>query len=264
MKYLVLLSLLITQISFAEVISTEPPFPTENSEVVPEVVKPEESPIEEVVNEAPPVEEKIIIETPAEVVKAEPTNSRERRDESIGTIMVGYQLITSWLPSKKAISYTHIFNDKWSLEGEYSFASISAPYIGVDLGAIKEKRYTLHARRYVGNSFHFTFGAVYSDFSAKLGDDILDNFGQEISREVEASNVGITGGLGNRWQLDSGITWGIDWIRINIPVVETNVDDNVLDDIASEGDQEDVKKVIRTFNRIPTFVLFGLHLGYTF
>lgn len=27
---------------------------------------------------------------------------------------------------------------------------------------------------------------------------------------------------------------------------------------------DDVKKVIRTFNRIPTFVVFGLHLGYTF
>lgn len=261
MKYLVLLSLLVSQVSLAQIISTEPPYPTENSEVVPQAVKLSESPAEEVVKEAQPVLEKTIIETPAETKKE---NSQARRVDSFGTIMVGYQPITSWLPSKKAVSYTHIFNDKWSLEGEYSWASIEAPYIGVDLGAIKEKRYTLHARRFVGNSFHFTFGVIYSDFSARLGDEVLDNFGTEISREVEASNLGLTGGLGNRWQLNNGITWGVDWIRINIPVLETNVDDNVLDDIASESDQEDVKKVIRTFNRIPTFVLFGLHLGYTF
>lgn len=263
MKYLVLIFLLVSHISFAQIISIEPPFPTENSEVVPEVVKPLESSVEEVVSDAEPILEKTTIETPAQIEK-ETTDSRQGRDESTGTIMIGYQLITSWLPSKKAISYTHILNEKWSLEGEYSWAGVSAPYIGVDLGAIKEKRYTLHARRFVGNSFHFTFGAVYSDFYAKLGDEVLDNFGVEISRGVEASNIGITGGLGNRWQFNSGVTLGIDWIRINIPVAETRTDDKSLKDIASESDQEDVKKVIRTFNRIPTFVLFGLHLGYTF
>lgn len=267
MKYLVLLSLLISQLSFAELLEIEPPLATEGSEAVPEIVKPVDSPVEEVVKEAEPVPEKIVIETPAteSLEKKKPSNSIERRKESTGTIMVGYQFVTTWLPSKKTIGYTHLFNDKWSLEGEYSWASLEVPsFIGVDLGHVKEKRYTLQARRFVGNSFHFTFGAVYSDLSAKLGSDILDNFGAEISKRAEAQNLGVTAGLGNRWQLKGGVTWGIDWIRINIPVYETNVRDNVLKDVASESDQEDVKKVLRTFNRIPTFVLFGINVGYTF
>lgn len=182
----------------------------------------------------------------------------------MGSVMIGYQFLSTWLPSKKTISYTHIFNEKWSLEGEYSWSTISFPVVGIDLGEIKEQRYTLQARRYLGNSFHFTFGAVLSDFKARLGSDFLDDMGNEIRSDFKVENIGITAGMGNRWQWQNGVTVGIDWFRMNMPLFETELDDNVLKSIPGGEDQDEVKKVIRVLNRLPSFVLLGVNLGYTF
>ena len=260
MNILVLL-LSLSSLAFAQI--STPPFPTENSSAVPEAVKPETSPIEETVNNANPEVDSPVEKRVKEITKDMHTTGENRKD-STGTVMVGYQLITSWLPSKKTVGYTHIFNEKWSLEGEYSWSTISDPLFWIDLGSIREERFTLQAKRYVGNSFHFSFGAVYSEFSAKLGSDFLDDFGRKLSSSFEAQNVGLTGGIGNRWQWKNGLTLGVDWIRLNVPVVTTYIRDDVLDSISEDDEQDDVKNVIDKFNRIPTFVLFGLNIGYTF
>jgi hypothetical protein len=236
MKFLVLF-LLSFQIAFAQDISTTLPLPTEGSEVV---------------NDATPLPE-------VKTEKPRTYSSKENRGDSFGTVMVGYQLITSWIPSKGTLSYTQNFNEKWSLEAEYSQASISDPVIGVDLGHIKEWRANLQARRFTGNSFNFSFGPVYSHFDAKLGTD----FGVSYNSKFSAENLGLSGGFGNRWQWKNGLTLGIDWMRLNIPIFETKIDDDVLDDI-SGSDSDDIKDAISTFNRVPTFVLLGLNIGYTF
>lgn len=253
MKF-VLIFLFIISFSIHAQISVSPPYSTEGSEVVPEKERPTISPSEETIQKEKPFE-----------AKPSSGNSRERRGSSFGTIMVGYQLVTTWLPSKNTISYTHNFSDKWSMEGEFSWADLSPPsFIGVDLGGIKEKRYTLQTRRFAGNSFNFTFGAVVSEMEAGIGSDILNQFGQELNANIRAQNLGFTAGFGNRWQFQNGITFGIDYLRLNIPVLETKVEDDVLKDLGSNSDRSDIKKVIRTFNRIPTVVLLGINVGYTF
>lgn len=253
MKHL-LIFFLFVPLSYAAEFS--PKLPTEESEVVPVLVKPEDSIIEEVVKDA--------AELPARQTTSEKKlETKDLRANSLGTVLVGYQFLTTWIPSKLTFSYTHIFNEKWSLEGEFARGSISFPIVGIDLGEITEKRYTLQLRRYSGNSFHSSFGLIYSEFKARLGSDFLDNMGNEIKSSFEVENLGVTAGLGNRWQWENGFTFGIDWARINIPVIETAVNDKVLKQI-DKGDSGDVRKVIRTLNRIPTFVLLGVNLGYTF
>lgn len=259
MKFLVLL-LLISNFSFAQLpTSSTPPLETEGSEVVPEIVKPE-SEIEKVVEDAEPIAEEKSQPVVKEIEKGALT-SRENRAASKGTVMLGYQFLTTWIPSKWTAGYTHIFNEKWSLEAEYSSASINTKYIGIDLGVVRESRIALQARRYVGNSFHFSFGPVLSQFEARLGSDIIAS---DYSQSFSSENLGVTGGIGNRWQWSNGVTFGVDWFRMNVPVLETSVKDKVLRDVIDGGDRSDIKKVIRTFNRIPTFVLFGLNIGYTF
>lgn len=240
----------------------DPQVHQEKEPFIPGEIPPKVSPAEKVVEEAKPLP----VETAEpEISKTSGNTSKDARENSFGTVMVGYQLVTSWLPSKKTISYTHNFNSKWSLEGEYAWASLDVPsYIGIDLGGIREKRYTLQARRFVGNSFHFMFGPVYSKFTASLGSDIGDQFGNDLSGEIGGENLGVTGGIGNRWQWMNGFTLGIDWLRINMPVVDTRSDDTLIKKFGNDGDQDDVKVVIRSFNRIPTFVLFGLNIGYSF
>ncbi len=252
MKSLLIFFLFIP-LSFAQF---SPELPTEDSEVVPVLVKPEESVVEEVVKEAEQI-------SSPEVAPSKKLTTQDLRGDSLGTVLIGYQFLTTWIPSKLTFSYTHIFNERWSLEGEYSGGSISFPVVGIDLGKITEKRYSLHFRRYSGNSFHTSFGLSYSEFQARLGSDFLDDMGNEIRSSFEVENLGVTAGLGNRWQWENGFTFGIDWARINIPIFETAVSDKVLKQI-DKGDSGDVKKVIRTFNRIPTFVLLGVNLGFTF
>ncbi|MFP5385772.1 MAG: hypothetical protein ACLGHN_06805 [Bacteriovoracia bacterium] len=259
---LLVLFLLVISVSFAQV--STPPLPTEGSSAVPEKVKPQESKIEEVVENANPEVNGGPVQKKVKELEKEISSTRENRDDSFGTLMVGYQLVTSWLPSKKVISYTQIFNEEWSVEGEYSWSSVDDPLFWIDLGEIEEKRFNLQARRYVGNSFNFSFGAVYSQFSAHLGSDFLDQFGRELNSSFEAQNIGLTGGIGNRWQWSNGLTVGIDWLHLNVPVFETYVRDDVLDSISEDDEHTDIKNIIRKFNRLPTFVLFGLSLGYTF
>lgn len=245
MKFLVLF-LFIIQMAFAQTAE----LPTENSEVVPVIEKPAESPIEEVVDEAKPIE-----------AEKGTLTSRENRSASNGTVMFGWEPFATWIPSKWGLSYTQIMNEKWSIELEYYTGSINSDYVGVDLGVVRERRFTLQARKYTGNSFHYSFGPVLSDFHARLGSSIVAS---DYSSSFSAQNLGIAGGIGNRWQWSNGVTFGIDWFRISIPVFETKVEDDVLDDITDSGDSEDIKNIIRTFNRVPTFVLFGLNIGYTF
>lgn len=253
MKLLVLI-LLLSLPAFSQ--TTTPELPTENSEVVPSLEKPSESKIEEVVDEAKPVEKEKKVS-----IQEGSYTSRENRAASTGTFMAGWEPFTTWIPSKWGLSYTQIINENWSVELEYYTASIDSNYVGVDLGVVKERRLTLQARKYVGNSFHYSFGPVLSDFHARLGSSIVAS---DYSQSFSAQNLGVAFGLGNRWQWSNGVTFGLDWIRVSIPVFETKVDDNVLKDVTSSGDQEDIKQIIRTFNRVPTFVVFGLSIGYTF
>lgn len=253
---LFLLLFLFSPLAFSQVTGS---FPSEQSEAVPSLEKPAESPIQKTIEESKPVEDRP--EGKIQEVREGSANTKERRGDSLGTVMVGYQLFTTWLPGKKTVSYTHIFNRDWSLEGEYAWSSIEDPVVGIDLASVKEKRFTLQARRYAGNSFNVSFGPEYSTFSAKAGTDIV---GQGVNSSFSAENLGFSAGFGNRWQWGNGITFGIDWMRMNIPIFETKVEDDVLDDITNTSGQEDIKKVIRAFNRIPTFVLFGVNIGYTF
>lgn len=234
--------------ALAQPFYTTPPYPTEESTVVPVLVKPQTAPVLERVE--------------AESVKKK--KSSELRDETKSAVMVGYQFITSWLPSKKTLSYTYNFNHVWSLEAEYSWASIGFPISGIDLGSIKEKRYSLQMRRFSGNSFNFSFGAALNEFKARLGSDFLDSVGNEINSDFTVQNLGLTLGMGNRWQWENGFTLGVDWLRLNIPLYQSKIEDNVLESVGSEGDRDDIKKVIRAVNRIPTFVLLGVNLGYSF
>ncbi len=186
--------------------------------------------------------------------------SEDLRDDSFGTLAVGYQPFATWIPGKWSASYTQIFDRSWSLEGEYSKASLSIPVFKVDIGSIEEERATLHAHYYSGNSYHWTFGLVYSKAEANLGADIPTTANYNF---FEMENIGATFGFGNRWLWESGISFGIDWFRMNQPLFARWENDAVVKDL-SDNDATDVKKVMRGFNTLPTFVFLGIKLGYTF
>ncbi len=186
--------------------------------------------------------------------------SEDLRDESFGTLAVGYQPFTTWIPSKWTASYTQIFSRYWTLEGEYSKGSLSVPVFSVDIGEIKEERVTLQTRYYPGNSFNWSFGLMYQKGEAKLGADIPATTSLDV---FEMESFGATLGFGNRWQWQNGITFGIDWFRMNQPLFGRWENEAVLKTVSAK-DADELKKIMRAFNTLPTFVLLGFQLGYTF
>jgi hypothetical protein len=208
----------------------------------------------EPLEEKSPIVEVIENEIPFPKIKL---TTQDLRMVSRGTVMVGLNLLSTWIPYKKTISYTHIFSPKWSLEFEYAFGSLGVPVSGINIGGITEKNSSLIFRRYVGNSFHFIFGAYEGNNTASLGR------GYSLGK-FQVKNLGLTSGIANRWQWKNGLTFGIEWFRMNLPVINTLYDDGILKNVSNSKDRRDVKTVMDYFNRIPTFTLLGLNLGYTF
>ncbi len=220
-----------------------------------------ESDFENAVEEARPVKQsQSEIPIPAKKNKT----SADLRIEKHHTLAVGYELITSWIPSKKKISYTYFNNPQWSFELEYAYGSLSTGIVGIDLGRVTEKRTTLLAKRYFGNSFHLDFGPYYYDINARAGGKIMGVAQDTTIADFGVKGIGLATGLGNRWQWENGFTFGIDWLRLNIPLMVTEYNQRIIKNIPDEGKSDDVKNVIEYFSRIPTFAVFGLTIGYTF
>lgn len=197
-------------------------------------------------------------------VKHEIRNTSFFREHSKGTGMVGFEALSSWIPFKLTAGYTHIINKNWSVEAEFARGKFGAGVFGFDLASVTEYRYSLLARRYTGNSFHWIFGLYKDDFRARAGSEYLDNASGTSIDDLKVEVIGATLGFGNRWQWKSGFTAGLDWVRTNIPIFDRKVDDGVLKYVDDGGDESRVKKVINRVASVPSFTLFGIYLGYTF
>lgn len=118
-------------------------------------------------------------------------------------------------------------------------------------------RYSLLARRYVGNSFHLIF-------RAKFISDIVDERSDLFITDTKVEAAGAILKKGNRWHWKNGLSMGLDWARTNVPIFERKIEDGVLRNSENSGDWERVKKGTNLVSSIPSFTLFGIYLGYTF
>jgi hypothetical protein len=189
--------------------------------------------------------------------------SEDNREIKHGTIALGYQPLTLWIPGKLALSYTHLFNKKWATEFEYATASKSASIGGEDIGKLSEKRMVLQARYFTGNSFNLMFGVFSNDLKAELSGSIISSI-TTADDLLRVETQGITFGIGNRWQFDNGLSFGVDWFRINYASFKNKVTDKVSEHLTDQDDKDDLEDTIDKLKNIPTLVLFGLSLGYSF
>lgn len=259
MKTILILAVMFSIPAYSQILAPREPFNTE-SQFVPSTESQtlEGSVIEETVIEAPAIEEPI--EAPQSL--KEKRTSATNREDGIGSLMVGYQLLNTWVPAKKTGSYTHYFSRDWGLELEYSASKISVDIAGINLGKIEENRITLMGKYFVGNSFYFNFGGYYSEMEIFVGDKFDDALGNQINDSFKMDIFGGVFGVGNRWIFNNGITVGLDWLRFNMPIA-TSVKQRVLKSLDEEN-SEDVKSVSKIFKNFPTFTFVGVNIGYTF
>lgn len=223
----------------------QPPIPTENPPPV---------------NETPASEPTISLAPQGEL----PT--KVYRTLSRGTVMVHLSPFSTWLPMKYGLNAGYIYNDNWTWEFEYTQRSISGKVASVDFGKITDERYGIQSRWYPGaNSFHLIMGLFKNTLSMELGNSILDSIGSVPPVTMwKVESMGPQLGLGNRWQWSKGITFGVDWFLMYIPMFNKKVDDRVFDYVNNPEDRDDLNSVSRVINNIPQFDVLRLHLGYTF
>lgn len=218
------------------------------------------SPVEEAALEVQEMEGPV--PEPQNIKPKEKRTTATNREDSFGSLMVGYQVLNTWVPAKKTLSYTQNFTRNWGLEFEYAVSKLSIDIAGIDLGRVEENRYSLLGKYFVGNSFYFNFGGYISKLELFVGDKFGDVAGNRINDSFIIEIYGASFGVGNRWIFDNGISLGVDWLRFNMPVA-TSTKQRILKELDEEN-SDDVKSVTKVFKNFPAFTFVGVNIGYTF
>jgi len=196
------------------------------------------------------------------------TEAKTQRDKANYFVLVSYSPVDMLIPSKGGITVGLNRNADRTWELEYLRGSISVPFAVEDLGKMSDERISIISRSYFGNnSFNFSYGLSYLDFSLHLGDKLLNRVtgGSYPSLDlVKIQSLGFNVAIGNRWIFKHDITMGIDWITWTQPVHVTKKESAFLDYASNENDKDDVGNVIGLISYMPRFALLKLQLGILF
>ena len=181
---------------------------------------------------------------------------------------VTYSPLDLIIPSKIGATIGLNGNADSTWELEYLKGSISVPFLVKDLGKMSDERISIIRRSYLGtNSFNFSYGLSYYDFTLHLGDALLSRmtYGKYPSIDlVEIQSLGFNIGIGNRWTFAKNISFGVDWISWSQPVYTISRKSEFLKYATNQQDRADVDKGLRAIAYFPRLTLLKLQLGVTF
>lgn len=209
-----------------------------------------------------------VISDSAEQVAKKLNETRTRREQNNYFALVNYSPLDMLIPSKIGLTLGSIRTADKTWELEYLRGSVSVPFFVKDLGAMTDQRISLIGRSYFGgNSFNFSYGLSYFDFSIQLGDEILNRVSAGNYPSIgliEIESVGFNLGIGNRWSFDKNITLGVDWISWEQPLINTRRKSAFVDYASNPNDKDNVDTAIKIISYLPRFTLLKLQFGVLF
>lgn len=222
------------------------------------VLPPEEPPV--------PLDDESVTTTAPTVTPTETDlSTRAFRGLTLYSGAVHFSPLSTWLPLKYGITAGYNYSSDWTFEAELTTKSYGAGLLGVDFAQVTDQRYGVQGRWYPGsNSLNFIFGFFRSEFTAELGDAILSRTGAPSGTVLGFKSFGPLVGLGNRWQWRYGMTIGVDWIAMYVPLIDRTTDDKALKAVTNQTDRSDLDKVTSAINRLPQFDVLKLSFGYAF
>ncbi|MBX2987055.1 MAG: hypothetical protein KF802_04075 [Bdellovibrionaceae bacterium] len=229
--------------------------------------------------EAPPA-----VETVAESVKETAKEAGEKIDQAVVRVderltqarasrarggwfaAVEYSYLDMILPSKFGLVVGKNRDQNTSWELEYLSGSIKPPGFLDRFGGLEEQRYSFLWRKYLGtNSFNLFAGVHYGKFTIQIGDAMLSRVaGTPTIDAMRLEAFGGTVGLGNRWTLKNGLTFGVDWLSWAQPLVVISRKAAFIDEAGTADDGSDARSAMNLVSYFPRFSAVKLHLGYSF
>lgn len=203
-----------------------------------------------------------------EKVQEAVSDSAQLRSNRKYFVMANYSPFDLLIPGKYGATVGLHRSAQKTWEFEYLRGSISVPFIVEDLGKMTDERFSIIARSYSDrNSFNFSYGLSYFDFSLSLGDKLLNRVtaGNYPSLDlVEIQALGFHLGIGNRWVLNKNVTFGIDWVTWAQPLFLTSKKSAFLDYATNQKDKDDVDAALKVISFFPRLAFLKLQLGISF
>lgn len=222
-------------------------------------------------------EKKPFLDNVVDSLKVEPSPSPTPVKESAHEVMespsktktfsLGYAAspLSLWVPFKHGPYFGVRLSEASMMELGYFRGAVKVPFFS-DIGGFEDRQIYLIYRGF-SDSFNWHVGLNHVTYSAKIGDELLSRVtaGSVPSVELlEIQNLAVTAGLGHRWQIGDWLSLGVDWIALNIPVVNLKSETGFLDQATNQSDKDNVDKFVSVLKRFPTLTLLKLQLGVTF
>ena len=199
---------------------------------------------------------------------ADDSGSRKRRGDQSYALLANYSLFDLIIPSKVGFTASYVPDADTTWEMEYLRASLSVPFLVEDIGKMTDQRFSITRRSFLGkNSFNFSYGITYFDYSVKVGSEILSRLNSSYPGGLDLislEGIGFNIGFGNRWTIQKNITIGVDWLSLSQPVLLTGKKSGILNYIDNDNDRKNVNTVIRIASYFPRFAATKFQLGVMF
>ena len=190
------------------------------------------------------------------------------RAERKYALLGAYSHFDLYIPAK--IGFILIFNESKdkSWDFEYLQGRVSAPLGIVDLGSFRERRISVLKRSFWGtNSFSGYFGLSWNKFDIVLGDETLSklsNGATPSGRALSLESLGFNTGLGNRWTIGNGFTYGLDWFGWSQPFITLSRESALLDQATNVTERDRIDKILAVATYFPRVYFLKMQLGWTF
>lgn len=121
----------------------------------------------------------------------------------------------------------------------------------------------IYARWFLGNSVNIYTGIQQRTFKGTF--TLSDALSNTVDADATISALGATVGIGNQWQMDFGLTIGVDWLFFSMPL-STSVSASIPNETvytAAEAEAE-LKSYGDAINVLSSLGMFGITLGFAF
>lgn len=178
-----------------------------------------------------------------------------------------YAAIDVPIIAKYGVTAGYISDPNHLWEVEYMTGSFGSSIYFADIGRITDTKITIQRRTYFGNHFNITYGLSYFNFSAKLGDALMNNVSNNNYPSldmVEIEAYGATFGMGSTWTFKNNIVFSVDWLTISQPLYVTKKETPYLDYSTDPDDRDEVETAVDIVSYLPRVSLIQFHVGMMF